>query len=94
MDNEKNKGIKCRIDYVFNHPLRKAPQLLVTILDKDVRFGIYETSTLGGYGVKSIDGVRALDENGEPRMDLFAFRLKNKSDLIHFRVGQLVKFIQ
>lgn len=94
MDNEKNNGIKCRIDYVFNLPKRKVPQLLVAILEKNAQFGIHDTSTLGGYGVKSISGVRALDENGEPRMDLFAFQLKNKSDLIHFRVGQLVKFVQ
>lgn len=50
-----------------------------------------DTLALDGAGIKAFQIPRALDEEGKLRRDLFAFLLKDKSELSRFVVGKIVK---
>ena len=58
----------------------------------DKQFDVFDDSLLGGFPLlRQLDMPRKLDANGNPRMDLFAFYLRNKSDVDKFALGQTVE---
>jgi hypothetical protein len=66
--------------------------LFARLLQKGVDFTVTDNSTLGGYPVKkSLTMPRALDKDGNPRFDLFAFQMKSKSDLKNLNKGQIIE---
>lgn len=63
-------------------------------LEKEKNFWVTENSKLGNVEItKTLDQPRALEENGEPRLDLYAFQLKNESDSHHFKEGEIIELI-
>ena len=51
-------------------------------------FALTDDSTLGGKPIRKwLSQPRALDENGNPRFDIFNIILKSRSDRIHFKAG-------
>ncbi|GAL86716.1 hypothetical protein MYP_3946 [Sporocytophaga myxococcoides] len=63
-------------------------------MDGNVDFSLTEESTFGGVPIKPfISQPRTTDKNGNPTFDVFAFHVKNKSDLALLKVGQLAELI-
>lgn len=57
-------------------------------------FVVTQRSFLGGVEIKkSLDQPRSLDENGQPRKDLFAFQLKNKWDKDRLDIDTVVDLV-
>ena len=60
----------------------------------DADFTLVDGSTLGGIPIKpELTMPRALDADGNPRMDLFAFRPCVKADVERFVVGEIVELV-
>ena len=67
--------------------------MLAQQLDGD-DFTLVDGATLGGISIKpELDMPRALDGDGNPRMDLFAFRPCDKNDVRRFVVGEIVELV-
>lgn len=87
--------IRFRIDHVPHNAPRKSLQIFATQLDNfDYNFQLTDSITLAGYGIKQFVMTRALDKDGNPRFDCYAFRLKDRSHLKSFMAGQEVELIE
>lgn len=86
--------LEFRIEFVFKNPSRKSPHFLACMLTRNGRFNLTENLTLGGYGIKNMVMTRVLDEQGNPRFDIFAFVLKDKSEIGCFKKGQVLKLVE
>ena len=53
-------------------------------------FRLTAQSTLAGCAVTAMDMPRAKNSDGSPRLDLFAFRLRDPADSARFKVGEVV----
>ncbi|MCB1045548.1 MAG: hypothetical protein KDC35_21590 [Acidobacteria bacterium] len=53
-------------------------------------FWINESAKLNGCSITHGDIPRAFDERGNPRLDIWAFLLKNEGDVRNFSVGDVV----
>jgi hypothetical protein len=61
-------------------------------LNQGKNWKLTEESKLGGIEIKPVLSIpRALDKKGNPRFDLFAFHLKNISDNIKLKEGDIVE---
>ena len=66
----------------------------VICLENDNTFEVTDKSKLGNIAIKPfLTQPRAIDENGNQRMDLFAFQLKNDIDFEKLRAGEIVNLI-
>lgn len=54
------------------------------------RFRLGPGAQLQGAGVRAVTQPRALDAQGEPRLDLYLFRLEHPADARRFKVGETV----
>jgi len=55
-------------------------------------FALGEEPKLGGVAIERVLSMpRALDANGKPRLDLFAFRPVAATDLAQFKVGEVLE---
>ena len=82
--------IKFRVEYIFENVDRHGPHLLAKLLTNESNFHLTEKSTLGGFEIKRFGIPRALDDDGNLKIDLFTFDLKNKADLLNFKKGDIV----
>ena len=84
-------AIEVKVKLVLNHsrPLRN---LVVIQLDfPNISFELTSDSTIGNCAIEKLDiPPRMLDRNGEPRLDLLNFRLRNRSECLQFQCGQKV----
>jgi hypothetical protein len=79
--------------YIINSD-RKSKFVFAKSLNENVNFSLTDKSTLGGVPIKPIiSQPRTTDKNGNPTFDVFAFHLKNNSDLTLLKVGQLAELI-
>lgn len=68
--------------------------VLGRIQESGINCQITENSKLGNVEIeKFMDIPRVLDEKGNQRLDLFAFKLKNRSDKSKLFKGQIVELI-
>jgi hypothetical protein len=82
--------IQFEIEYIFEIE----GYLFAKLLQKGLHFTLTDNSTLGGYPVqKFLTMPRALDKEGNPRFDLFAFHMKVKSDLKNLSNGQIIELV-
>jgi hypothetical protein len=66
--------------------------VIARLLDPAARFDVSPDATLGGFPVERwLDLPRALDANGQQRIDLFGFCLKSATDLDRLEIGQRVE---
>ncbi len=84
--------LEFEIDHVFKKVTRHSPHLIARLLNNG-DFQLTECSTFGGFELKAVSMPRALDDEGNPRFDIFAINLKDKSKREHFRKGQIVQLI-
>lgn len=85
-------AVEFEIDRVLKKVSRNSPQLIARLLNKE-EFSLTESSTFGGFEIKSIAMPRALDDEGNPRFDIFIINLKDKSKREYFKPGQIVQLI-
>lgn len=83
--------LEFRVEFVFKNPSRKSPHFLACMLTRNGRFNLTENLTLGGYGIKNMLMTRALEDQDDPRFDIFAFVLKDKSEIRCFKKGVIMK---
>lgn len=63
-------------------------------LENESNFQITEKSKLGDIAIKPfLTQPRAIDKNGNQRMDLFAFQLENNADFEKLREGEIVNLV-
>lgn len=86
--------IEFQIDYVFEKVTKHGPHLIARMLTKNGNFSLTDNLTLGGFKVKRFGMPRSLDEEGNLRLDMFTFVLKDKSALSHLKKGQIVKLFE
>ncbi len=73
---------------------RKSGFVLARSMNDNIDFSLTDQSTLGGVPIKPfISQPRTTDKNGNPTFDVFAFHVKNKSDLALLQVGMLAELI-
>jgi hypothetical protein len=73
---------------------RKSGFVFARSMNDNIDFSLTYKSTLGGVPIKPIiSQPRTTDKNGNPTFDVFAFHLKNNSDLTLLKVGQLAELI-
>jgi hypothetical protein len=85
--------LEFEIDHIFEKVTRNSPHIIARLLNEQ-DFKLTESSTFGGFELKSFSIPRATDDEGKPRFDIFAFNLKDKSKREHFKRGQVVQLIQ
>jgi hypothetical protein len=87
-----NLPLQFEIEAVLTHSAR------VTVFARQLvnePFALSETARLGGLPIHAhLSMPRALNSDGSPRLDLFAFQLRTHSDLSALSVGQLVTLEQ
>ena len=83
----------CEIEFIVR--LSARDQIIIGAKRlNDVDFKMSDTSSLGNIPIeKFIDIPRAHDKEGNIRLDLFAFILKNKSDKDKLSIGQTVELL-
>jgi hypothetical protein len=87
---------KCsfEIEAFFELSSKKQVYVLARILDKDFNFKLTDDSRLGNVPIeKWFDIPRAQDANGNVRIDLFAFLLKNVDDKELLKIGDVTELI-
>lgn len=73
---------------------RKSKFVFAKSLNENINFSLTEKSTLGGVPIKPIiSQPRTIDKNGNPIFNVFAFQVKNESDLALLQVGLLAELI-
>jgi hypothetical protein len=73
---------KFKIEEIFELKGRDKICVLAKLLDIDSSFQLTDKSRLGEVEIENwFDIPRKLDDNGNIRVDLYAFLLKNKLDL-------------
>jgi hypothetical protein len=87
-------GVQFQIEHVFDKADRHGPHIIARMLTNNGNFKLTNSLTLGGYSVKKFGMPRVLDDNKNPRFDTFTFDLKNKSEVIYFKRGQIVSLIE
>jgi hypothetical protein len=61
---------------------------VLIVVPEGTNFALTDDSTLGGKPIhKWLSQPRALDENGNPRFDIFNIILKSRSDRAFFKAG-------
>ncbi len=76
------------IEYVFD----RSPVIILARRVEAIDFVLTEESTLNGCPVqKHLEMPRALDAAGSPRLDIFAFTLRDGRDRVRFQPGQIVE---
>ena len=86
--------IQFEIESIFEITLRQQVYVLAKLLNDDIDFELTDKSTLGEVPIeKWLDIPRAQDENGNQRLDLFAFALRNKNQKEELNIGQIVELI-
>jgi hypothetical protein len=72
--------------------VRGTAYVFARVLEDGGNFTFCRGSTLSGIPLQPyLDIPRAVDANGRPRLDLFAFALQDPADAAHFEVGQRVE---
>lgn len=69
--------------------------VLARSLEKKEHFSLGDNPTLGGVSVSSLlSQVRALDEEGNPRFDLYVFKICFRRDSKLLKAGDIVELIE
>ena len=80
--------VRMRIEWVAPKQLDR--YVLARALES-AEFRLSPASTLGGFAIEPIlSQPRALKEDGSPDLEIFAFVLRNSSDIAKLRVGEEV----
>lgn len=81
---------KFQIEYIG--PTQKKVYIFSKLINTDVRFQLTDSSYLGEFPiVASITQPRALDKEGKPRFDLYAFTLKRPQDKNQIKINDILE---
>ncbi len=86
--------MKFQIEAIFKITNRG---YFITAISLDIteKFEVTEKSKLRNVPIKPfITQPRSIDENGNQRIDLFAFQLKNDLDFEKLKVGEIVDLVK
>ena len=87
-------GVEFQIEHIFENIKRKSsPHLIAKMLTENGKIFLSDTSTLDGVPVKSFNMPRSIDDEGNPRFDIYSFELKDKSQVSNFEKEQIVTFL-
>ncbi len=86
--------IQFEIENIFTLHSRNKFVVLARLLHSNIDWKLSEKSKLGQVEIENwFDIPRAHDKNGNQRLDLFAFALKNNEDKDKLQVNQIVELI-
>ena len=82
------------IEYIFELKSRNKIYVFAKLLTPNSDWHLSDKSKLGDVEIeKSIDIPRKLDDDGNVRLNLFAFVLKNNNDRNKLKVNQIAELI-
>lgn len=87
-------GIKFEVE--ANFKIKKGKKIeyfiIAKCLEMGAGFSITDNSKLDEIEIRNyLNQPRAIDEEGKPRLDIFAFRIRHKADFNAFKEGQIVE---
>lgn len=86
--------IQFEIETIFELKAHNNIYVLSRLITKNINGQLTDNSKLGGVAIeKWFDIPRAHDKEGNLRLDLYAFALKNSIDKDKLKVGQIVDLI-
>lgn len=84
-------AVLFRIEYVL---IAGDPTILAECLEKDKNFEVTKNMRLGSVELEEWFSMpRALDQNGQPRCDLFVFAMRKKQDASRLKKGDIVQLL-
>jgi hypothetical protein len=93
---EKAMGVKFEIEGGYKSGKKKHAKYFVfaKCLEMDKNFEVTDKSKLGNIEIsKYLTQPRALDNEGNPRLDIFLFKIRYKKDCDELKEGQIVELI-
>ncbi len=84
--------VKFEIESIFKLRARNKVVVFARLLDSNLDWKLSEKSKLEQVEIENwFDIPRALDKDGNIRLDLFAFALKNNMDEYKLQIGQIAE---
>ena len=87
-------NIQFEIESIFKLHTRNKVCVFARLLNSNLDWKLTDESKLGSVQIENwLDIPRAHDKNGNRRLDLFAFQLKNNDDKDKLTINQVVDLI-
>ncbi len=84
----------CPVRFEIEYVNKEYRYVVARLLDSDSNFSLTENTTLGGVAIQStLTMPRSTDKHGNPRLDLFVFRLRRRDDAGELAEGQMVELL-
>jgi len=98
-EKEKKQSMKVKFEIELKWKTGKGKEekhsVFAKCLEKEKNFSLTDKSKLGDVEINNyLNQPRAINKEGKPRLDLFAFKIRYKEDCEKLKEGQIVELIQ